>query len=211
MITFTKLQVTDEIHAYLFNKYFGFDETCTVAVMGLHGIATMSPKNSGHGNGPGSATWVKNASYKLTNEYFKGFEKEWTYEERGDKSWNNYYRKFGKKPQWYNGAYDKNRLVLLNADIALKWNFEEYVDEKGYIYCKVSDEAKHHDGKNPRKFPDCPIADQTYDIVKEYAADNELFLDDLEECMLQMLTTGYREGFDGNYLNYYGDDDPATY
>ena len=83
--------------------------------------------------------------------------------------------------------------MLLNADIAMKWNVEDYVDEKGHIYCKVSDEAKHHDGKNPRKVPDCPRAYQTYNIVEEYAEDYDSFLDDLENCMMQMYTTGYRE------------------
>ena len=142
----------------------------------------------------------------MTNNYFKGFEYEWTYEERD----NDDYRKFGEKPQWYNGAYDKSRLVLLNADIALKWDYEEYVDAKGHIYCKVSNKAKHHGGKNPRKFPDWPRAYQTYDIVQEYADNYDSFLNDLENCMIQMYTTGYREGYNGSYLKYYGDG-RATY
>ena len=99
----------DEVHTYKllhhFSKYFGFDTKCTVAVIGLHGISKMRPENSGHGNGPYSATWVENASYKMTNDYFKGFESEWTYEVRDNED----YPKFGEQSQWYNGAYDRNR------------------------------------------------------------------------------------------------------
>mmetsp|Transcript_22905 Transcript_22905/g.34125 ORF Transcript_22905/g.34125 Transcript_22905/m.34125 type:complete len:554 (-) Transcript_22905:88-1749(-) len=195
----------DEVHTHQlvrhFTRYFGFDAKCTVAVMGLHGISKMRPENSGHGNGPYSATWVRDASYKMTNDYFKGFEYPWTYEERDNED----YPKFGEQSQWYNGAYDEKRLVLLNVDIALKWNFEEYVDDKGRIYCKVSDEANHHGGKDPKNVPECPRAYQTYNTVRDYADDYGLFLNDLEYCMIQMYTTGYRDGYDNSYFNYYGD------
>ena len=87
----------------------------------------------------------------------------------------------------------------------MKWNYEEYVDNGGRIYCKVSDEAKHHGGKDPRNVPFCPRAYQTYNTVTDYADDHGLFLDNLESCMIQMYTTGYRDGYDGSYFNYYGD------
>ena len=92
----------------------------------------------------------------------------------------------------------------------MKWNYEEYVDEKGRIYCKVGDEAKHHGGEDPRNYPECPRAYQTYNTVRDYADDYDLFLNDLEYCMIQMYTTGYRNGYDNSYFNYYGDG-RATY
>ncbi|KAL7490520.1 hypothetical protein ACHAWT_000093 [Skeletonema menzelii] len=195
----------DEVHTYQllhhFNRYFGFDTRCTVAVMGVHGISKMRPENSGHGNGPHSATWVKNASYRMSNAYYEGFESDWTYEERD----NDDYPRFGEQYQWYNGPYVLSRLVLLNVDVALKWNYEEYVDDRGRIFCKVSDEAEHHGGGDPRNVPECPRAYQTYNYVREYADNYGLFLNDLEYCMIQMYTTGYRSGYDGSYYQYYGD------
>lgn len=194
----------DEVHTYAllhhFNQYFGFGAKCTVAAMGLHGISTMLPENSGHGNGSYPATWVRNASCKLSNTYYQGFESEWTYENR----YNSDQQRFGPQSQWYNEGYN-DRTVLLNADAALKWNFEEYIDEKGNIYCKVSDKAQHHGGGDPRNVPHCPRAYETYDIVSDYAIDNSLFLNDLESCTTQMYTTGYRDGYDASYYEYYGD------
>jgi len=187
----------DEVHTHAlllhFNKYFGFDATCTVAAMGVHGISTMRPENSGHGNGSYPATWVRNASHKLSNSYYRGLDDDWTYEVRG----NNDLSKFGPKPQWYNGFYS-NRVVLLNAGVSLKWNFEEYVDQNGNVDCKVS-------GQDPRNGPSCPVASQTYTIVEGYSDDNSLFLNDLKDCMIQMYTTGYRDGYDASYFMYYKD------
>ena len=150
----------DEVHTsalvHHFYKYFGFDDKCTVAAMGVHGISKMKPEISGHGNGHYSATWVKDASHMMSNEYFKGFKYyDWTYEVRDNVA----YSEFGQKSQWYYGSYDPSRLVILNADVAMVWNFADYVDNKGNIYCKVSDNVEHHGYRgDPWNVPNFTIA-----------------------------------------------------
>ena len=192
-----------------FYKYFGFDKTCTVAVMGLHDISTMRPKNSGHGKGYNEAHWVKNFSYKMTNKYFQEMlDLSWTYEVRDNAKFG--YPQYGEKPQWYHGD-NQDRTVMLNSDLALIYDWEEYTDYQGNVYCKVSDHPEHHDGKNPYQVPTCPHVQYTEDIVHKYAANYGLYLQDLERCMMQMYTTGYRDGYDSYYYKSYGNDQTYNY
>mmetsp|Transcript_23459 Transcript_23459/g.35351 ORF Transcript_23459/g.35351 Transcript_23459/m.35351 type:complete len:521 (+) Transcript_23459:39-1601(+) len=193
-----------------FYQYFGFDARCTTAVMGTHGMSLMHPWNSGHGDGPYPAKWSEGKSYILDNWYFKGFKKPWTYELRD----NNEYPNIDPKKQWYwesgqegfwNGdGYEQGKLVMLDADMSLKYDYSDYQDQNGYVYCKASYEAQHHGPQPAQSVPLCPMAYDTYDIVEEYAHDNLKFLYDVEYCMIKMFNTGYRHGMDGNYKMYYG-------
>jgi hypothetical protein len=193
-----------------FYKYFGFDARCTTAVMGTHGMAMMHPWNSGQGDGPYPAKWAEGKSYILDNWYFKGFMKPWTYELRP----NTEFPAIGPKKQWYwesgedgfwNGdGYDEGKLVMLDADMALKYDFSDYQDQNGYVYCKASYDVKHHGPQAAQAVPLCPMAYDTYEYIEEYAYDNLKFLYDVEYCMIKMFTTGYRHGMDGNYKMYYG-------
>jgi hypothetical protein len=193
-----------------FYQYFGFDARCTTAVMGTHGMSLMHPWNSGQGDGPNPAKWAEGKSYILDNWYFKGFKKPWTYELRA----NDEFPAIGPKKQWYwqsgqdgywNGdGYETGKLVMLDADMSLKWDFSDYQDQNGYVYCKASYEAKYHGPQSAQAVPLCPMAYDTYEIIEEYAYDNLKFLYDVEYCMIKMFTTGYRHGMDGNYNMYYG-------
>ena len=193
-----------------FYEYFGFDARCTTAVMGTHGMSKMHPWNSGHGDGPYSAKWAEGTSYLLDNLYFKGFDKTWQYELRANEE----YPHIGPKQQWYwspdeqgvwNGdGYAHHNLIMLDVDMSLKWDYSNYQDQNGYIYCKASHEAVHHGPQPAYVVPACPMAYDTYDIVEEYAYDNLKFLYDVEYCMIKMFNTGYRHGMDGNYKMYYG-------
>ena len=194
-----------------FYDYFGFDARCTTAVMGTHGMSQMHPWNSGHGDGQYPAKWAQGTSYILDNWYFKGFKFPWTYEIRP----NFEYPYIGEKKQWYwetdhqtmiwNGdGYEEGKLVMLDSDMSLKYDYSNYQDSNGYVYCKASYEAKHHGPSSSLTVPVCPTAYDTYDIVEEYAHDNLKFLYDVEYCMVKMFNTGYRHGMDGNYQQYYG-------
>ena len=193
-----------------FYQYFGFDARCTTAVMGTHGMAMAHPWFSGHGNGPNPGKWAEGTAWVLDNYYYKGFGKPWTYEIRP----NYEYPEIGEKTQWYwesgshgywNGdGFTQGRLLMLNSDMSLKYDFGNYQDQNGYVYCKTSYEARHHGPVASQSVPMCPMAHDTYDIVEEYAYDNLKFLYDVEYCMLKMFNTGYRHGMDGNYNMYYG-------
>mmetsp|Transcript_10790 Transcript_10790/g.15402 ORF Transcript_10790/g.15402 Transcript_10790/m.15402 type:complete len:246 (+) Transcript_10790:1-738(+) len=193
-----------------FYQYFGFDARCTTAVMGTHGMSMMHPWNSGQGDGPFPAKWSEGTSYILDNWYFKGFKKPWTYELRPNHEFPNidpkkqWYWESGEEGFWNGDGFEQGKLIMLDSDMSLKYDFSDYQDQNGYIYCKASYEVYHHGPQPAQAVPMCPMAYDTYEIVEEYAYDNLKFLYDVEYCMLKMFNTGYRHGMDGNYKMYYG-------
>jgi hypothetical protein len=163
-----------------------------VAIMGIHSAATASRVNSGHGNPGRKDGWVENAEeYKLSNRYYQSVK---------DPGWELQLAENEKpvpnKFQWYIAPIHQGP-IMLNADLALYYDFEDYMQKDGngtdgLVTCLTDEgnqlEFPEFEGK---KIPLCPFAEETKAWVDHFAEDNEDFLDNFGVALEMILSWGY--------------------
>jgi len=154
-----------QVMNYFFNE-FGFNDRETVALLGAHTLGNADTANSGY-NGP----WITNELLFFNNEYYKKLADSSISWIHRDNDGNNHW-------QWRSAAAGVG--LMLNADMALSKDIT--VD---------SDTGKSSCGfVNPPSTPTCADAEDTADIVKEFAESNDLWIENFSAVFTKMLAHG---------------------
>jgi len=161
-----------------FKEQLGLTLRETAAVFGAHTLGKMHAANSGF-----SGQWTTHPAH-FDNEYFVqlfNLSNEW------DQTWHGTTNGF---PQWHNAGRTANhaKLVMLNADYSLLVQMEEpsptgapYLNvNTGEVSCRVR-------GFGLYSAPQCPL-EISFNRVRDYAADNQLFYNDFARGWNKILT-----------------------
>mmetsp|Transcript_24567 Transcript_24567/g.52939 ORF Transcript_24567/g.52939 Transcript_24567/m.52939 type:complete len:1002 (+) Transcript_24567:237-3242(+) len=173
-----------------FSAEFGFDERDTVAIMGAHTLGALARENSGF---DGTSGWV-GRSRDFDNVYYSdlvgGTDADSDFEDLMDGGrWqmafvDNSDLTTPDRWQWERGT--DSPFVMVNSDIALVRNLTGEIGEDGEVAnCQFRCTRTRC---TPAR---CPHAEETFDIVTEYAFDNEAFLIDFEDAFKRMLNKGF--------------------
>jgi len=118
-------------------------------------------------------TQLLNANWKqifINNEDLEGIPNRWMWTKGG-------------------GRGKSDNRFMLDSDMALRVNFEDYLEADGEVTCPLKTKSG------------CPLAmDEgmdTFSLTEEYAKDNLLWLTDFQMAYEKMLTTGYGVESDG--------------
>jgi len=141
---------------------FGFTDTMTTAIMGVHVVGRMSVENSGH-----SGLWV-NTPCELDGEFYREMiNVPWDQEASVSQT-------FGTRQQW--GRNGNNQLKFLNSDMSLIVDFE-------HTNGVVNDANCRNDHRN------CPSASTLGDA--ENFRNDETFVAAFKNAFLSMISNGF--------------------
>ena len=174
-----------------FSKNFQLTPRETVAIMGAHTFALFTRNNSGFHNPSGAGGWVKDPGL-LNNDYYSVLV-------GGNETYNGTISKMKiTKPTWVKTMVDNqdlpdlpcrhqweqkiNRIVMINADIALVRNFAGQISPTGEVACNFL-------GSNVGVA--CPVAIDTIRFVAMYKSNNTLWLEDFRDVFTYVLEYPY--------------------
>lgn len=141
---------------------FGFTDTMTTAIMGVHVVGRMALENSGH-----SGLWV-NTPCELDGEFYRDMiNVPWDQEASVSET-------FGTRQQWRRNG--NNQQKFLNADMALIVDFE-------HTNGVVNDAACRNDHRN------CPEASTLGDA--EAFRNDDTFVAAFKNAFLSMISNGF--------------------
>ena len=174
-----------------FSKTFQMTPRETVAIMGAHTFAVYTRTNSGFDSPGGAGGWVKDPGL-LNNDYYAVLV-------GGNETFNGTIAIMKKTtPTWVKTMVDnqdlsdlpcrhqwqqkKNKIVMINADIALVRNFEGQISPTGEVACNFL---------GSKLTPACPVAFDTIRYVAMYKNNNTLWLEDFRDVFTYVLEYPY--------------------
>lgn len=184
---------THELIAY-FRDAFDFDERDTVAIMGAHTLGTLARENSGFNGTNGWVGRVRDLDNLYYYDLVGGEDADSDFEDLMDgPPWemefiDNVNSGYSTPDRWQWSRNPDSPFMMVNSDMAIVRDLSDgYIGDDGEVAdCQFK--CNRPAGCTPER---CPYAEDTFDIVAEYAYDNDAFLVDFEDAFKRMLNQGF--------------------
>lgn len=147
-----------------FNDNMGLNNRETVTIIGAHTLGRAHTVASGYSSLP----WVSfsDGPHVLDNKFYQNLLNiAWTQQPTPD----------GQKYEWLDNAGD---LLMLNADMCLVQDIDDYLETNGQVICPVTN--------------GCPDS-EVKTIVQEFASDNGKWLREFAAVWIKMIKLGYSD------------------